>query len=67
MGVVAQDLQKTVPSMVTSYQKAGAEYLAVNNSEMTYLLINAVKEQQAEIAALKEAITQLNIKIDDIK
>lgn len=67
VGVIAQELQKTAPSMVTSYQKAGTEYLAVNNSEMTYLLINAVKEQHAEIAALKEAITQLNMKIDAIK
>ena len=67
VGVIAQDLQKTAPSMVTSYQKEKIEYLAVNNSEMTYLLINAIKEQQAEIAALKEAITQLNMKIDAIK
>jgi len=64
VGVVAQELQKVVPSMVTSYQRGNSVYLAVNNSEMTYMLINAVKAQQEEIELLKNELLQLKLTIN---
>lgn len=50
VGVIAQDLQAVAPYMV----KHAGEYLTVDPSAFTYLLINAVKEQDAEIQALKQ-------------
>lgn len=54
VGVLAQDLQKTAPYMIGSFNKDGQDLLNVDNSAMTYMLINAVKEQQAEIELLKK-------------
>jgi len=59
VGVLAQDLQKVSPYMVQNYHHNDGDYLAVDNSAMTYMLINAVKEQQVEIEALKAAISEL--------
>ncbi len=59
IGVIAQDLNKVAPYMVQNYQRDGSEYMAVDNSAMTYMLINAVKTQQAEIELLKEALSEI--------
>ena len=59
VGVIAQELQEAAPSMVTSYVKEERQFLAVDNSEMTYMLINAVKEQQKQIEELKKEIQLL--------
>ena len=53
VGVIAQELQKIAPEMVGTFEKDGADYLSVNNSDMTYMLINAVKELHREIEDLK--------------
>ena len=44
VGVIAQELQQVAPSMVSTFTTNDGEYLSVNDSEMTYMLINAVKE-----------------------
>lgn len=62
IGVIAQDIQKVAPYMVSSFNKTGKEYLNVDNTAMTYMLINAVKEQQKEIEALKELVKKLQAK-----
>lgn len=49
VGVIAQDLKKIAPYMIGTFQKEGTEYFSVDNSAMTYTLINAVKEQQIQI------------------
>jgi Chaperone of endosialidase len=54
IGVIAQELQKVTPHMVSSYKKEGVDYLQVDNSAMTYMLINAIKEQQLAIEKLTE-------------
>jgi len=51
VGVIAQDLQKVAPYMVTDWvyrTNEGKEtsYLGVDNGAMTYMLINGIKEQQ---------------------
>ena len=56
IGVLAQDLEKIAPEMVTTGQNG---YLNVNNSDMTYMLINAVKEQQEIIENQERRIAQL--------
>jgi hypothetical protein len=59
IGVLAQELQTVLPYMVDSFAKKGNTYLSVDNSPMMYLLINAVKEQQAQINALKQEIADM--------
>ena len=66
VGVIAQELQKVAPYMVGTFDLNGAEYLDVDNSAMTYMLINAVQEQQEmlndqqdQIKALEEKLEQL--------
>ncbi len=58
VGVIAQELQEAAPFMVTETPvtegpEAGQTYLSVDPSAFTYVLINAVKTQQAEISNLK--------------
>ena len=60
VGVVAQDLEKIAPYMVS--QQAFAQYKdlrEVSNQAYTFLLINAVKEQQAQIEAMKKEMEEL--------
>jgi len=72
IGVIAQELKKIAPHMVSAYEKDGEEYLQVDNSAMTYMLINAVKEQQKmldqyqqEVKLLREEIQGLQNSIMD--
>ncbi len=51
IGVLAQDIQKVFPELVT---KDANEMLAVNYQGLVPVLINALKEQQVEINRLKE-------------
>ncbi|MES2775150.1 MAG: tail fiber domain-containing protein [Bacteroidota bacterium] len=59
VGVLAQELQAIAPYMVGSFTKNNVDYLNVDNSAMTYMLINAVKEQQRQIEELKALVNQL--------
>ena len=51
IGVLAQDIQKVFPELVS---EGDNEMLAVNYQGLVPVLINALKEQQAEINKLKE-------------
>jgi len=66
VGVIAQQLQEVSPYMVSVSDRVATDgttgYLAVDNSAMTYMLINAVKEQQAIIGEQQRRIdTQQHI------
>ena len=50
IGVVAQDVQRVIPEAVTENSKG---YLLVNNDPIIWSMLNAIKEQQGEIRALK--------------
>ena len=56
MGVVAQEVQKVAPELVLEDSEGT---LSVAYQNMVALLIEAVKEQSAEIAALKEQVEEL--------
>ena len=45
--------------MVHVFTKNNEEYLSVDNSAMTYILINSVKEQQEQIDKLQKLVDQL--------
>jgi hypothetical protein len=53
VGVVAQDVQRVIPEAVTQNSKG---YLLVNNDPIIWSMLNAIKEQQEEIRALKSEL-----------
>lgn len=60
VGVIAQDLEQIAPYMVQRENSADLPDLrSVNNQAYIFLLINAVKEQQQQINALKQEIRSL--------
>ncbi len=52
IGVIAQEVEKVYPELVNTNEKTG--YKAVDYSKFTPILIEAVKEQQEQIEALKK-------------
>jgi len=54
LGVIAQELQEVIPNCV---KQESTGFLGVDPSDLTWYLINAVKELKAEVDSLK---TQLN-------
>ena len=53
-GVIAQEVQKVMPQLV--HTSADGDTLTVEYGNMVGLLIEAIKEQQAQIEELKEII-----------
>ncbi|MEM6699097.1 MAG: tail fiber domain-containing protein, partial [Bacteroidota bacterium] len=60
IGVIAQELQTTAPYMVSEFEKNGQTYLQVDNSAMTYMLINAVQELKQENEQLRAQVAKIN-------
>jgi hypothetical protein len=56
IGFGAQSLQKIIPEAVT---KNSEGYLLVNNDPIIWTMLNAIKEQQKEIAELKGQVRKL--------
>ncbi|MCT4580587.1 MAG: tail fiber domain-containing protein [Flavobacteriales bacterium] len=72
IGVIAQDLQKIAPYMVNEWTYQNKEtYLGVDNGAMTYMLINATKQQQEVILSMEEQLKvqqkQINALIKEIE
>lgn len=65
VGVIAQELQKVAPFMVSQF--ANTEYLSVDPSAFTYMLINAVKEQQSYINNQYSYIKKLEERIEKLE
>jgi len=66
VGVIAQELQQVVPTMVGDFEltdqeegKSKGTYLSVDPNEFTYMLINAAKEQQDQIESLEQEVADL--------
>ena len=56
VGFGAQTLQKIIPEAVI---KNGDGYLMVNSDPIIWTMLNAIKEQQKEIAELKAEVQKL--------
>ncbi|RYF91719.1 MAG: hypothetical protein EOO03_00705 [Chitinophagaceae bacterium] len=80
VGVIAQEIENILPNTIskTDVNPAVKDLRSFNSSELTYTLINAVKEQQLQmeqerkeqhaiIAALKLQLEQLQKQIDALK
>ena len=59
IGVLAQELNEVAPYMVGTFDKDGEEYMQVDNSAMTYMLINATKELKALNDQTQEQLSKL--------
>ncbi len=60
IGIVAQDLEKIAPYMVTKTNNGTITDLReVNSQAYVFLLINAIKEQQAQIEKMQKEIDTL--------
>ncbi len=68
IGIVAQDLEKIAPYMVTKqiYQQFN-DLREVNNQAYVFLLINAVKEQQLQIESQQRENTEQKNRIDRLE
>jgi hypothetical protein len=56
VGFGAQELQKIIPEAVTRSENG---YLMVNNDPILWTMLNAIKEQQQQIAELKAEVQKL--------
>lgn len=63
-GFVAQDVQQALPEAIGKETHDGTDYLTVNDRPIVAALVNAVKEQQAEISALKRELEDLKHKME---
>ncbi len=72
VGVIAQELQETAPYMVGEFVYENPEtgekenYLSVDNSAMTYMLVNAVKELARKNQKLQEENNSLYSRLKEI-
>ncbi len=69
VGVIAQEISKVFPNTVEAYNSKldknddeETEILSFNPNELTYALINSVKELNAEVQALRKELNELKNK-----
>ena len=68
VGIIAQELEKIAPYMIEKNKQNGYEdLLTVNNQAYTFLLINAVKEQQGQIEKQQGQIEISNNEVEKLK
>jgi hypothetical protein len=63
IGVLAQDIQKVFPELVTTDEK---DMLAVNYQGLVPVLINALKEQQSEIDIYRKEVSELRQMVNQL-
>jgi len=51
----------------TNPHDSGKNYLGVDNASMTYMMINAIKEQQQQIEELKKTVEAQQKQIDALQ
>lgn len=68
LGLIAQDLLSYAPYLVHQDDSEDPEdhYLAIADSEIKYLLVNAIKDQQSQIEALQNKVKTLKVERDEL-
>lgn len=60
IGIIAQELQNVAPDLVRSYlDEDNEEILAINQTALTYVLINAIKELNTKVDLQQQLIDKL--------
>lgn len=68
IGVIAQELQQIAPDLISSFlDNDGQETLAYDFSSFTFLLVNAIKEQQQMIDEMKKQMDTLQKEIQTLQ
>lgn len=74
VGIIAQELQPVAPYMIGTYEaklhpgdKNDTELLNYNGNALSFVTVNAIKEQQNQIDQLKAENQQLKQKIEEIE
>ncbi len=72
VGIIAQEMQEIAPYMISPLKNSSEEakdkdYLAYDGSALTYMLVNAVQEQQAIIEAQKSEINSLQSELASLQ
>lgn len=60
IGLIAQQVEEVVPEVVTTTTVENNELKSINYEVLTSILIEAIKEQQAQIDQLKETVQKLS-------
>lgn len=63
IGLIAQEVEKIIPEVVVTETIENQELKTVEYGNLTAVLIEAIKEQQEQINALKETVEQLSTKL----
>jgi len=64
IGFSAQQVQKIIPEAVTKNDKG---YLLVNNDPILWTMLNAIKEQQAQMQSQQKEIQQLRQEVKRLR
>ena len=64
IGLVAQEVKQVLPEAVTENNKG---YLLVNNDPIIWAMLNAIKEQQQQIRALRKRAVRLESKLTELQ
>ncbi|MER3406927.1 MAG: hypothetical protein C4278_00630, partial [Patescibacteria group bacterium] len=67
IGVVAQDVEKVFPELVSEWEYNGEKYKAVDYGRLTAVLLEAIKEQQKTIENQQKEINWLKEEIRKLK
>ena len=63
IGFVAQEVEKVIPEAVSRNSRG---YLLLNNDPILWTMLNAIKQQQAEIEALKRSAHEKDAQIQKL-
>jgi len=66
VGLIAEEVGEVVPEVV-AYEEEGTDAQSVDYARLVAVLIEAVKEQQAEIDELRAALEALNAEVREVK
>jgi len=64
IGFVAQEVEVLIPEIVTTTSKG---YKAIDYTKLTPIIVEAIKEQQGEIVALKKENSKLKTQLSDME
>jgi hypothetical protein len=65
IGLIAEDVAQVEPLL--TFKNKDGEIEGVNYSQLTAVLVNAVKEQQAQIATLQQVNSALNARLHKVE
>ncbi|MER3570127.1 MAG: hypothetical protein C4348_00725, partial [Patescibacteria group bacterium] len=67
IGVIAQDVEKVFPELVSEWEYNGEKYKAVDYGRLTAVLLEAIKEQQKTIENLQKKIDEKEKRIERLE